>query len=125
MPLPRPTLVHDFIATPRHLIFFCAPVRLRLARLLAGIGSFDENLAWEPRHGTEIIVIPLEKPDQPTRFTVPPFFQWHFVNAWEDGRTLVVDHIPYEDFETNMLARQNKRKVRDIGRRLDGVEAVL
>jgi len=102
IPLPRPTIVHDFIATEKHLVFFCAPVRLRLARLLAGIGSFNENLVWEPEHGTEIVIVPLASPDRPIRFTVPAFFQWHFVNAWDepDG-TIVVDLIPYDDFETN------------------------
>jgi len=102
LPLPRPTVVHDFIATAKHLVFFCAPVRLRLARLLAGIGTFDENLVWEPEHGTEIIVVPLDAPDRPVRFTVPSFFQWHFVNAWDerDG-TIVVDFLPYDDFTTN------------------------
>lgn len=101
IPLPRPTIIHDFIATAEHAVFFCAPVRLRLARLLAGLGSFDSNLAWEPEHGTEVIVVPLANPGKPVRFTVPPFFQWHFVNAWEEGGTLVVDYIPYDDFETN------------------------
>lgn len=102
VPLARPTLVHDFIATERHLIFFCPPVRLRLSRLMAGVGSFDENLVWEPQHGTEVLVVPLEAPDAPVRFTVPPFFQWHFVNAWEeeDG-VLVADYLPYDDFSTN------------------------
>ncbi|HYC89849.1 MAG TPA: carotenoid oxygenase family protein [Thermoanaerobaculia bacterium] len=101
IPLPRPTIIHDFIATPRHLVFFCPPVRLRLARLLAGIGSFDENLAWEPEHGTEVIVVPLASPEKPVRFTVPPFFQWHLVNAWEEDNKLTVDFIPYDDFTTN------------------------
>jgi all-trans-8'-apo-beta-carotenal 15,15'-oxygenase len=101
IPLARPTIIHDFIATPRHLIFFCPPVRLRLARLLAGIGSFDDNLAWEPEHGTEVIVVPLATPDRPIRFEVPPFFQWHLVNAWEEGDGLTVDFIPYDDFTTN------------------------
>ena len=102
MPLPRPTLIHDFIPASRHLVFFCPPIRLRLARLLAGIESFDANLAWEPEHGTEIVVVPLAAPDRPIRFTVPPFFQWHFVNAWEeDDRTIVVDYLPYDDFTTN------------------------
>lgn len=101
VPLPRPTIIHDFIVTQKHAVFFCPPVRLRLARLLAGLGSFDSNLAWEPEHGTEVVVIPLADPDKPVRFTVPPFFQWHFVNAWEEGNTLVVDYLPYDDFETN------------------------
>ena len=101
IPLPRPTIIHDFIATQRHIVFFCPPVRLRLARLLAGLGSFDSNLAWEPQHGTEVIVVPLASPEKPVRFTVPPFFQWHFVNAWEEGDVVVVDYLPYDDFETN------------------------
>jgi all-trans-8'-apo-beta-carotenal 15,15'-oxygenase len=102
VPLPRPTIIHDFVATPRYLIFFCAPVRLRLSRLLAGLGSFDENLVWEPEHGTEVIVVPLANPDRPVRFTVPPFFQWHLVNAWEETvNLLTVDFIPYDDFTTN------------------------
>lgn len=102
IPLARPTMIHDFIATPRHLVFFCSPLRLRVARFLAGIGTYEENLAWEPRHGTEVVVVPLAQPEKPIRFTVDPFFQWHFVNAWEpnDGR-IVVDYLPYDDFETN------------------------
>jgi carotenoid cleavage dioxygenase-like enzyme len=101
IPLARPTIIHDFIATQKHIVFFCPPVRLRLARLLAGLGSFDSNLAWEPEHGTEVIVVPLASPEKVVRFTVPPFFQWHFVNAWEEGDTVVVDYLPYDDFETN------------------------
>ncbi len=101
VPLPRPTIIHDFIVTSRHAIFFCAPIRLRLGRLLAGMHSFNDNLAWEPEHGTEVVVVPLATPDKPVRFPVHPFFQWHFVNAWEQGGALLVDHIPYDDFETN------------------------
>lgn len=102
VPLPRPTIIHDFIATPGHLVFFCPPVRLRLARLLAGIGTFEENLAWEPEHGTEVLVVPLASPERPVRFEVPPFFQWHLVNAWDESDgSITVDFLPYEDFETN------------------------
>ncbi len=102
VPLARPTSLHDFIATPRNLIFFLPPIRHTFLRFLAGIGSFQENLFWEPEHGTEIVVVPLATPDKPIRFTVPPFFLWHFVNAWEEADgTVVVDYIPYDDFKTN------------------------
>ena len=102
VPLPRPTAVHDFMATERHLIFFCPPLRLRLARFLAGIGTYESNLAWEPQHGTEVIAVPLDAPGEPVRFTVPPFFQWHFVNAWdEDEHAVTVDYIAYDDFSSN------------------------
>ncbi len=101
IPLPRPTIIHDFIATRRHLVFFCPPIRLRLGALITGRGSFCDNLVWEPQHGTEIIVVPLSNPQEPVRFTVPAFFQWHFVNAWEEGDIVVADHLPYDDFTTN------------------------
>lgn len=101
LPLPRPTLIHDFMPTGRHLVFFCPPIRLRLARLLMGISDFNDNLAWEPEHGTEVIVVPLADPTHPIRFTIPPFFQWHLVNGWEEGGEIVVDLVTYDDFETN------------------------
>lgn len=102
VPLGWPTTIHDFIATSRHLVFFCAPLRLRFARLLSGTGTFQENLVWEPERGTEVIVVPLAAPHAPIRFDAPPFFQWHFVNAWEKGNdTIVVDYLPYDDFKTN------------------------
>ena len=45
-----------------------------------GIAPFDDNLAWEPSHGTEIVVMPLADPTKPIRFTVDPFFQWQLGN---------------------------------------------
>lgn len=102
VPLARATPVHDFMATPRYLIFFCPPVRLRLARFLAGLGTFESSLVWESEHGTEIIVVPLATPQKPIRFTVPAFYQWHFVNGWEESDgTLAVDYIAYDDFSSN------------------------
>jgi carotenoid cleavage dioxygenase-like enzyme len=33
---------------------------------------------------------------------VPPFYQWHFVNGWEESDgTLAVDFIAYDDFTSN------------------------
>ena len=97
VPLPRPTSFHDFIVTPKYLIFFVPPVRLRVRELLAGFSSFRQNLAWEPGHGTEVIVVPLADPARPVRFEVPAFYLWHFVRAWEEGDGLFVDYIAYDD----------------------------
>lgn len=101
VPLPRARTPHDFIATPHYLVFFLSPVRARLARIIAGVSSFEDTLVWEPEHGTEIVIVPLRDPEHPVRFTVPASFQWHFVNAWEEGDVLVVDTIEYEDFASN------------------------
>ncbi|MDB4965459.1 MAG: hypothetical protein JWN44_1148, partial [Myxococcales bacterium] len=95
------TMIHDFIATERHLVFFAPPLRLRLFRMLLGLGSYSENLRWDPAEGTEVLVVPIDAPDQVRRFTVPAFYQWHFAAAFERGEELVVDYVRYEDFASN------------------------
>jgi all-trans-8'-apo-beta-carotenal 15,15'-oxygenase len=101
LPLAGATMIHDFIATARHLIFFAPPLRLRILRLLAGIGSYSEDLAWRPQVGTEVLVVPIDDPARVRRFTVDGFYQWHFSNAFERGDQLVVDLVRYPDFASN------------------------
>jgi all-trans-8'-apo-beta-carotenal 15,15'-oxygenase len=96
------SMVHDFIATEGHLIFFVPPLRLRLLRMLVGVGSFAENLRWRPEEGTEVLVVPIDAPSEARRFTVPAFYQWHFATAFERGQELVVDYVRYADFSSNV-----------------------
>ena len=98
--LPRATMLHDFIATDRHLVFFVSPIAIRIWRALMMIGSPTDLLSWQPEHGTEVIVIPLDTPETATRFTTEPFFQWHFSNAFEDGAEIVVDYVRYPDLSS-------------------------
>ena len=95
------SMIHDFIATPNYLIFFAPPLRLRVLRLLLGIASYSDSLAWRPEVGTEVIVVPIDQPGDARRFTVEPFFQWHFSNAFERGREIIVDFVRHADFNTN------------------------
>jgi all-trans-8'-apo-beta-carotenal 15,15'-oxygenase len=101
LPLPGATMLHDFIATERHLVFFVSPLRLNVFRQLLGLGAYGENLEWRPEAGTEIIVVPIDDPSKPIRFHTEPFFQFHFSNAFERGDEIVVDLVRYEDFTVN------------------------
>jgi all-trans-8'-apo-beta-carotenal 15,15'-oxygenase len=101
IPLPRPTMLHDFIATPRHLVFFVSPLRVRLFGLLLGLKSFSDSLDYCSEFGTEVIVVPLNAPEEVKRFTAEAFYQWHFVNAFERDDGIVVDFIRYPDFSSN------------------------
>ena len=106
VPLPG-GLLHDFIATERHLVFFVAPVRINFLRMLLGQGSISDNFLWRPELGTEVIVVPIDAPTQVVRFQAEPFYVWHFGNAWEEDGRIVVDHVRYPDFTTNQwLAEQ-------------------
>lgn len=98
-----PSMVHDFIATERHLIFFVPPLRMRLLNLVIGRGSYSDNLVWTPEAGTEVIVVPIDEPERVTRLSVEPFYQWHYVNAFERGGEIVVDYVRYPDFSSNEL----------------------
>lgn len=101
IPLAGPPMLHDFIATETHLVFFVSPVRLDLGRMFTGRGGFGELFGWRPEHGVEILCVPIDRPDEVVRFTTDAFFQWHFANAFtRTPTTLVVDYVRYPDFTT-------------------------
>jgi all-trans-8'-apo-beta-carotenal 15,15'-oxygenase len=96
--LAGPPMLHDFIATDTHLVFFISPVRVEVARMLLQLGEFEQLFRWRPEHGTEVVCVPIDRPAEVVRFTVEPFYQWHFANAFARADQLVVDYIRYPDF---------------------------
>ncbi len=98
--LPGPPMLHDFIATDTHLVFFVSPVRVDVPRMLLQVGGFDQLFRWKPELGTEVICVPIADSSAVVRFTVDPFFQWHFVNAFDRGGELVIDYVHYTAFES-------------------------
>jgi all-trans-8'-apo-beta-carotenal 15,15'-oxygenase len=99
--LAGPPMLHDFIATDTHLIFFVSPVRIDVPRMLLSIGNFDKLFRWRPEVGTEVICVPIDAPDRPVRFQADAFYQWHFANAFtQDANTLVVDYVRYRGFDS-------------------------
>ncbi|HTP27803.1 MAG TPA: carotenoid oxygenase family protein [Anaeromyxobacteraceae bacterium] len=101
LPLAGPTMIHDFIATERHLVFFAPPLRIALGSFLLGRQPYGDALRWHPAAGTEILVVPIDRPAQPLRFTADPFFQWHFANGWDDGERVIVELVRMADFRSN------------------------
>jgi all-trans-8'-apo-beta-carotenal 15,15'-oxygenase len=98
--LSGPPMLHDFIATDNHLVFFVSPVRVDLPRMLTQIGTFEQLFRWQPRHGTEIVCVPIDRPSEVVRFTTEAFYQWHFANAFERDHELIVDYVRYPDFNS-------------------------
>jgi all-trans-8'-apo-beta-carotenal 15,15'-oxygenase len=95
-----PPMLHDFIATDTHLVFFVSPVRVNVPRMLLSLGSFDKLFQYKPELGTEVICIPIDRPDEPVRFTTDAFYQWHFANAFTRDRELVIDYVRYNGFDS-------------------------
>jgi all-trans-8'-apo-beta-carotenal 15,15'-oxygenase len=96
--LKGPPMLHDFIATDTHLVFFVSPTRVNVPRMMTALGSFEQLFQWKPEHGTEIICVPIDRPTEVLRFTTDAFYQWHFANAFGRANELVVDYCRYSDF---------------------------
>ncbi len=100
LPLERAVMLHDFIATENHLVFLVAPAEVQVWRALLGIGSFTQLFEWHPEHGTEVIVVPIDRPGDFIRFRTEAFYQWHFAGAFERSGELLLDLVGYDDFSS-------------------------
>jgi all-trans-8'-apo-beta-carotenal 15,15'-oxygenase len=98
--LPGPPMLHDFIAIDTHLVFFLSPVRVDVPRMMLQIGGFPDLFKYKPELGTEVICVPIDRPQDVVRFTVDAFYQWHFANAFTRGSEIVVDYVRYPDFSS-------------------------
>ncbi|MGE6761655.1 carotenoid oxygenase family protein [Corallococcus interemptor] len=101
VPLPGATMVHDFMATDRYLIFFLPAMRIDVLKMLLRIGAFADNVSFRPGAAAEVVVVPIDDVAHPLRIPADAFFNWHFSNAYEQGDTLVVDYVRYPDFASN------------------------
>jgi all-trans-8'-apo-beta-carotenal 15,15'-oxygenase len=100
VPLPYPVMLHDFAVTPTRALFLVSPVRIDILRALLAIGEFSRLVTYHPELGVEVIVVPLDRPGEATRFSVDPFFQWHFAGARDDGDALETVFVRHPDFGT-------------------------
>lgn len=101
VPLPvNSAMVHDFMPTETHLVFFVPPIRFRLLPMLAGTRAPLQAMQWRAQEGTTVIVVPIDAPERYRTFEVEPFFQYHFLNAYDHGGDIVVDFIRVMDFES-------------------------
>lgn len=100
LPLSTAVMLHDFAVSARYAVFFVSPVTINIPRAVFAMTAFGDIIRWQPKRGTEVIVIPLDQPERASRWTMPPFFQWHFAGLEERGRELVVRYARYDDFAT-------------------------
>lgn len=89
--LPRPVMMHDFVVTERHVLFFDLPAVFDLPAAMQG----GPMVSWRPEHGARLGVLPREATTDETRwFEIEPCYVFHFLNAWDDtgpdGRERIV-----------------------------------
>ena len=121
--LRGPRMNHDFAVTERHLVFFIAPLTFSVWGMLLKRGMMNSS-KWRAEEGTEIVVVPIDAPNEIVRFIVPAFYMEHVVNAFElPGGSIAVDYIHYdhirdlEDFVGGIANGAPKRPIESMLRR--------
>ncbi len=85
-----PVMMHDFVTTRNYAVFFVCPSVFRVENMGKGLPV----LAWEPQHGTDIGVMPRrggQVGDKLRWFKTDAFYIFHFLNAFEENDSLVID----------------------------------
>lgn len=105
---PNADMVHDFAVTERYLVFVLTPIRYSEPEASGDESrSFLERLRWVPDSPVVVMVVDKETLTPVTQFEVPPFFAFHFGNAYEDGQSIRVDVARAPGFESLMHAISN------------------
>jgi len=95
--IAHPVMLHDFTVTENHIVFFIPPARVKIWRMMLALKPFQDNIAWKPGFGTEVIIIPIDSPSNIIRFHTSPFMQFHFAGAFENEGEISVDYIWYKN----------------------------
>ena len=107
IPLDAPVMLHDFIVTERHLVFFVSPAVVQVFKAMLALGDLASLFKWEPERGTEVIVVPIDAPDQPRRFTTEAFWCFHPVQGVSlANEQIQVDYVRYPKLNLNELAKE-------------------
>ena len=97
IPVDKPTYMHSFGMTRRHLILTEFPLIVNPLRLLFGTKPFIRNYEWEPGRGVRFHVVDKESGKLIRTALGEAFFAFHHVNAFEDGNDFVVDIVVHPD----------------------------
>ena len=90
---PWHSMVHDFIATERHLLIVIGPVELNLFRAMLGLADMTQLFRWKPSLGARLLVIPVADVNAVRTYELEPFWTWHLANAFEESDGPSIDMV--------------------------------
>lgn len=92
-----PAYMHSFAVSPSYIILTESPMTVSPYDLLLSDHSFIGTFKWQPKNGTNFIVIDKNSGKKVGTFKTEPFFVLHHVNAFEKDGNLYIDLIAYKD----------------------------
>lgn len=95
VPVPGPTMIHDFAITETDAVFWDLPVVFDLDAAVAMINDPTSDtfpFRWDPSYGARIGVLPLGGDGSEVTWSeIDPCYVFHGVNAFRRGSEVVVD----------------------------------
>ncbi len=90
--VPWASMMHDFVVTPRHVIFMVFPATVRPEN----IERTGSPIGWQPELGARIGVMPRDGTGADVVwFEIDPCFAFHPMNAWDDADRVVTEVCRY------------------------------
>jgi carotenoid cleavage dioxygenase-like enzyme len=94
----HPSYLHTFALTERYALIVEFPFVLANALDMAlGRHAYIENFRWQPERGTRFHAMRLDDGSIERTWQGAPFFAFHHINAFDDGRSIVLDVSAYDD----------------------------
>ncbi len=88
IPVGRSVMMHDFVITENHVVFFDLPALFDLEAMMSG----GPGIRFDAAQGARIGVMPRAASGEDTVwYDIDPCYVFHFANAWESDGTIVVD----------------------------------
>lgn len=99
IPVPGPTMIHDFAMTRRHVIFMDLPIVFDLQIAMKGAMPFR----WSDDYGARLFILPRDGALADLRVVnVDPCYVFHPANAYEESDgTIVIDTARYPELWRN------------------------
>jgi carotenoid cleavage dioxygenase-like enzyme len=97
VPVKQPAYLHGFGMSKNYFIIAAGPLVVTPIELLFWKRPYIENHKWLPKEGTEFIVIDKRTGKLSARLHTEASFNFHHINAWEEGDDLVMDINAYDD----------------------------
>jgi len=124
LPIPADTgMIHDILATERHILIPLGSLTVDGERFRSGTASLLDSYSWHKDRPFRFLVVDKAERKIVQTVELPPGFVYHFGNAWEDNAGIVrVDASWYDDFsmstETLRYFMRGERKPGHPGRLL-------
>ncbi|HEX5273972.1 MAG TPA: carotenoid oxygenase family protein [Candidatus Rubrimentiphilum sp.] len=96
IPSKRPSYVHSIGASRKYAVLIEYPYRFDPLAMILGGKPYIENFHWGGDE-TLIHLIDLTGAQAPVTSAAEPFFCFHHVSAFDDGDSIVVDLVGYDD----------------------------